>query len=82
MAEPRPEHQQGPRPEAPPPVAPCVPLEIPQTVSPWETWHPEAYLLSHLVRHHGWRVIEPGRLQKPRTRPIRPVPAPARKGAA
>lgn len=36
----------------------------PDTRSPLDPWHSEAYLIRCLVRMHGWRVIEPGVLQR------------------
>lgn len=72
------EDQQTPPAPLPVTVTPRVPDEIPETVSPWETWHSEAYLIAHLTRHHGWHAISPGQLLKVRNKPRRIVPAPAR----
>lgn len=53
--------------EVQPPVsnsAPTIPAEIPRTRSPYDVWHPEAYLIRALVKLHGWRVIEPGVIRR------------------
>lgn len=82
MPENKAEHQQQAPAALPVTVTPRVPDEIPETVSPWETWHNEAYLIAHLTRHHGWHAISPGQLVKVRNKPRRIVPAPARPEAA
>ena len=50
--------------EASAPQLPVAVHEIPRTASPSEVWHPESYLIACLVRHHGWRVLEPGHLRR------------------
>lgn len=37
---------------------------IPDTRSPGDPWHSEAYLIACLVRTHGWRVMEPGLMRR------------------
>ncbi len=48
---------------------------VPVTRGPGDVWHSEAYLISWLVRTHGWRVIEPGvmwRIELPKRSVTRP----------
>lgn len=37
---------------------------VPVTRSPQDVWHDEAYLLSWLVKCHGWVVVGPGELRR------------------
>lgn len=37
---------------------------LPDTRSPGDPWHSEAYLIACLVRTHGWRVMEPGLMRR------------------
>jgi hypothetical protein len=37
---------------------------VPVTRGPGDVWHSEAYLISWLVKTHGWRVIEPGLMRR------------------
>lgn len=37
---------------------------LPDTRSPGDPWHSEAYLIACLVRSHGWRVMEPGLMRR------------------
>lgn len=39
---------------------------VPVTRSPYDCWHSEAYLIGWLVKTHGWRVVSPGRMERPR----------------
>lgn len=43
------------------------PQTPPVTRGPLDVWHSEEYLLGWLVKTHGWRVVEPGLLQRYRT---------------
>ena len=62
-------------PEVPPAGAPAAPAPhqigdshpaagVPVTRGPGDVWHSEAYLISWLVKTHGWRVIEPGLIRR------------------
>ena len=44
-----------------------APPPLPVTRGPYDCWHTEQYLIGWLVKGHGWRVLEPGVLVKPRT---------------
>lgn len=37
---------------------------MPDTRSPGDPWHSEAYLIACLVKTHGWRVMEPGLMRR------------------
>lgn len=39
---------------------------VPVTRSPYDCWHSESYLIGWLVKTHGWRVVSPGRMERPR----------------
>jgi hypothetical protein len=36
----------------------------PDTRSPYDPWHSEAYLIGCLVKTHGWTVTEPGTIRR------------------
>lgn len=42
----------------------CTSATAPVTRGPFDVWHSEEYLLGWLVKTHGWRVVEPGLLQR------------------
>ena len=42
----------------------CTSATAPVTRGPLDVWHSEEYLLGWLVKTHGWRVVEPGLLQR------------------